>query len=127
MLTSDDRIVEFFPQPIVTSIVVMPTYMTLVNRIYHICSNTASIQMTLCSSNICFLALTISLMVYTTLSATTFVKIPNPGPTPMIPPNTTGIQKTSIKYQINLETKIYMIHKNMDKDLKHQLLALCSL
>ena len=78
--------------------------------------------MTLFGGKLGFLALTISLMVYTTLSATTFVKIPNLGPTPMIPTNTTGIQKTAIKYKFNLETELCMTHQNIEKALKHQLL-----
>ena len=122
MLVAVDKIVEFFPQPIVTSIVVMPTYNSLVNQIYHIFYNAGSIQMTLFGGKLGFLALTISLMVYTTLSATTFVKIPNLGPTPMIPTNTTGIQKTAIKYKFNLETELCMTHQNIEKALKHQLL-----
>ena len=59
-------------------------------------------------------------MVYANLSSTNFVEISKLGPTPMIPPNSTGIHKTAIKYKFNQETKLYMIHQNMDKTLKHQ-------
>ena len=123
MLTAVDKIVEFFPQTVVTSIVVMLTYNSLVNQIYHVFYNKASVYMTLHVGKLGCLALTISLMVYTTLSATTVVKIPNSGPTPIIPTNTTGIQKATIKYKFNLETELYMIHQNIDKDLKQQILG----
>ena len=42
---------------------------------------------------------------------------------PTIPPNTTGINQTAIRYKLTLETELYMIHKNMAKDLKQQLLV----
>ena len=79
--------------------------------------------MTLFGGKLGFLALTISLMVYMALSATAFVKIPNLGPTPMIPTNTTGIQKTATKYKFNLEMELYMIHQKIDKALKQHLLG----
>ena len=41
----------------------------------------------------------------------------------MILPNTAGIEQTTIRYKFSLETEIYILHQNMDKALKQQLLV----
>ena len=75
MTTVVENIVESFLHPAVFPIVRIPTYNTLMDSIYQISYNAASMQTTLCGGNIGSLMLTISLTVYATLSTTHF-KVP---------------------------------------------------
>ena len=61
-------------------------------------------QMMLGGGKIVFFAVTVSTIVYATLSATPFEKPSNPGLEPRIPPNSTGIERTVIRYNFTLET-----------------------
>ena len=70
-----------------------------------------------------FLAITVSPMVYAALSSTTFEKHLNPGLVPRIPPNSTGIEQTVIQYKFTPETELYLLHTNMDKAPKQQLMG----
>ena len=70
-----------------------------------------------------FLAITVSPMVYAALSATPFEKPLNPGLAPRIPPNSTVIEQTVIQYKFTLETELYLLHTNMYKSLKKQLMG----
>ena len=80
-------------------------------------------QMMLGGVKIVLLALTVSLMVYATLSETPFNKPLNPSLEPSIPPNSTGIDQTSILYNFTLETELYLFHTNIDRALKQQLMG----
>ena len=42
---------------------------------------------------------------------------------PTIPPKSTGIKQTALRYKFTLETKLYTLHQNMDKAPKQQLLG----
>ena len=70
-----------------------------------------------------FLTITVSPMVYAALSATPFEKPLNPGLAPRIPPNSTAIEQTVIRYKFTLETELYLLHTNMYKSLKKQLMG----
>ena len=70
-----------------------------------------------------FLAITVSPMLYAALSATPFEKPLNPGLAPRIPPNSTIIEQTVIRYKFTLETELYLLHTNIDKTLKQQLMG----
>ena len=70
-----------------------------------------------------FLTITVSPMVYAALSATPFEKPLNPGLEPRIPSNSTVIEKTVIRYKFTLETELYLLHTNMDKAPKQQLMG----
>ena len=94
----------------------------MADRIYQISSNASSMQTTLGGGNIGFLTLTVSPMVYATLSSTSFIKPANPGPAPETPMNTTGIKQTAIRYRFTPETELYTLLQNIDKSLKQQLL-----
>ena len=122
MPTVVNKIVESFPHPVVTPIFGMLKYNTLFDRIYDISSNVALIQKRLVSSKHSFLALTVSLTVYATLSVTSFTKPANLGPAPSVPKNSTGIKQTAIWYKFTLDTELYSLLQNMDKALKQQLL-----
>ena len=80
-------------------------------------------QMMLGGFKIVFLALTVSPMVYETLSETPFNKPLNSSLEPRIPPNSTGIDQTSIRYNFTLETELYLFHTNIDRALKQQLMG----
>ena len=41
----------------------------------------------------------------------------------MIPSNAIGNDQTIIRYNFTLNTELYMLHQNMDKDLKKKLLG----
>ena len=70
-----------------------------------------------------FLAITVSPMLYAALSATPFEKSLNPGLAPRIPPNSTIIEQTVIRYKFTLETELYLLHTNIDKAPKQQLMG----
>ena len=123
MPTAVDNIVESSPQTVVTPIVGMPTYDNMMDQIYQILYNTESMQMMIDGGNLNLLALAISPTVYTNLSATSFVEPSNPGLAPMIPSNAIGNDQTIIRYNFTLNTELYMLHQNMDKDLKKKLLG----
>ena len=95
----------------------------MVDRIYQISFNAFSMQTTLGGGKIGFLTLTVSPMVYATLSSKSFIKPDNPGPAPSIPMNTTGIEHTAIRYRFTPETELYTLLQNMDKSLNQQLLG----
>ena len=80
-------------------------------------------QMILGGKKIFFFELTVSQTVYATLSATPFDKPINPGMELMIPLKSTGIYQTSIRYNLNLETELYLLHTNMEKSLKQKLMG----
>ena len=118
-----DKLVNSFPRPVVTLIVGILTYDTLVERIYQISYIAALMQTTRGGSKLGFFALTFPTTVYATLSPTPFVKPANSGPTPAILMNTTNIKQTAIRYRFTLKTELYMLLQNMDKSLKQQLLG----
>ena len=62
-------------------------------------------------------------MVYATLSATPFKKPLNPSPSRTIPPTATSIKNTDIWYKLTLEIELYLLHTNMEKALKQQLIG----
>ena len=80
-------------------------------------------QMMLGGRKIVFFVVTVSPIVYATLSATPFDKPINPGMELMIPLKSTGIYQTSIRYNLNLETELYLLHTNMEKSLKQKLMG----
>ena len=63
-------------------------------------------QTMFCGDKFGFLALTISLKVYATLSPTSFIKHANPDPAPSIPTNTTVIEQSAIRYTFTLDTEL---------------------
>ena len=106
MTTAIDKIMESFLHPIATPIAVIPTYDTMVDQIYQISYNTASMHMPLSDGKLGFLTLTVYMMVYMTLYTNNFEKNPNSGPEPMILPNATGIKQTSIRYKFTVEKEL---------------------
>ena len=76
-------------------------------------------QTTLGGGNLVFLALTVSPTVYVILSTTTFIKPANPGPSPAIPTNTTGIEHTAIRYKFTLKTELYTLLHKSDTQTSH--------
>ena len=117
MPTVVNKIVESFPHPIVTLIIGILIYNTLVGSIYQMLYNAASMQTTLGNDNLGFLALTVFPMVYATLFTTPFEKLPHPGPAPNIPSNATIIKHIAIQYKFALYTELYLLHTNMYKAL----------
>ena len=122
MPTVVDKLVESFPHPVVTPIVGMPAYKTLVDKIYQISSKVALMQTKIGGGKLGFFALTVSTTVYATLSATTSAKPANPGTVPSITTNSTRIEQTAIRYKFTLDTELYLLLQNMDKSLKQHLL-----
>ena len=115
MPTTVEKLVETFLHPVVTLIFRIPTYDTLVDKIYQISSNVASMQATLDGGKLGFLALTVSPTVYANLSATSFIKPANPGLALEITTNITSIEQTSIPYKFTLDTELHKLLHNMDK------------
>ena len=123
MLTSVDKIVESFLHPLITPIDGIPTYDTLLGRIYQIPYNTVLMKTTIGSRKLGFLKVNVSPTVYATLYKTPFVKTPNPRTTLTILPNTTDINQTAIRYKFTLKRELCMLYHNMDKALNQHLLG----
>ena len=87
---------DSFLQPFLTPIVGMPTYDTLVERIYQISYNADLMHITLGGGKLGFISLAVSPAVYTTLSITLFKNFLNSVPYPTILPNDTSIKQTAI-------------------------------
>ena len=69
------------------------------------------------------LFLTVSPVVYATLSTTEFVPPVNLGPEPIIPTGSTGAAVADLRYHHTESTKIFTEYENTDKALCQLLLA----
>jgi hypothetical protein len=86
-------------------------------------ANSASIQSHLGNGRLGLLYLTVSPTVYNTLSAVPFIPPINPGPSPTIPPHSTGPQIADIRYDFTTATTIFKQYDLADKALKQLLLG----
>ena len=114
ILTAFDKLVDSFLHPIIAPFLGMPNYEILVYSIYKISHNTASMHTTLRGVKLGFLVLTVYPTVHATLFTTPFGELLNPGPAPMIPPNSASIEQTSIQYKFTLETQLLLLYTNIN-------------
>jgi hypothetical protein len=118
-----DRIIESFPHPTILPIVGQPTYETLAEVHLKLNTNAASVQSHLGNGILGLLYLTVSPAVYNTQSATAFIAPINPGPSPTIPPLSTGPQIADIRSQHDVKNALYKEYDATDKALKSLLLS----
>jgi hypothetical protein len=118
-----DRIIESFPHPTIMPIVGQPTYETLAEVHLKLNTNAASVQSHLGNGLLGLLYLTVSPAVYNTQSAVNFTPPANPGPSPIIPANSTGPQIADIRRQHDIATALYKQYDATDKALKSLLIA----
>ena len=97
MTSSTDKIVESFPYPTISPIIGQPGYDTIAEIHLQLNANAASVQSHLGNGALGLLYRTVTPAVYNTLSLVAFVPPPNPGTTPVIPPNLTGPQIADIR------------------------------
>ena len=122
-MSTADKIIERFPHPTIPPIVGQPAFDTLQALKLLLSTNAASIVSHLGSGTLGLLWLTVSDLVYNTLSPTPFVPPPNPGPIPIIPANSTGVVVTSLTDTHNREAKLFHEYNNTDTALKQLLLG----
>ena len=123
MPTSINKLVEAFPQPTIPPIIGVPTYDTISEVIMILSSNAALILTNLGCGTLGYLALLETPDIYNTISATPFVPPPNPGAAPTVPPGTTSIEQTRIRYDFVAATSLYSQLHNVKGALLQQLLG----
>jgi hypothetical protein len=123
MPTAIDKLVENFPHPNITPIDGQPNYETLAELHVQLNSNAASVHSNLGNGQLGLLPLTVSDVVYNTLSNTPFVTPINPGPNPTIPAHSTGILINEINRQHDAATHLFNQYGSIDKALKQQIVA----
>ena len=90
MPTAIDKIVDFTPFQTIPPIVGTPTYNTIAEVNLKLYSNAASIQSNLGCVTLSLLQLTVSPVIYNTLSSIAFIVPVNPVYEPIISANSTG-------------------------------------
>ena len=98
MPTAIYKIVDGFPFQTIPPIVETPTYNTIAEVNLKLNSNATSVQSNLGCGTLGLPQLTVSPVVYNTLSVTSFFVPINPGTAPDIPANSTGAQITKLCY-----------------------------
>ena len=71
-----------------------------------------------------YLSLTVTPVVYDTLSTTDFFSSENPGASTVYPINTTTIKQTAIYYKFDMGTTLFSMNNNLEKALKLQILEI---
>ena len=122
MASTVEKIVENFPYPTFTPVAGVPDYEALAELHTQANSNSSSIQSNLGGGNHGLLAVTLEAAVLDTLTATPFVIPLNPGASPIIPANATGVQISSLQKAHKDETTAFHQYINVDKALKQQLI-----
>ena len=122
-MSSTDKILETFPFPPIPSIISQPNYESISGANLCLNSNSASIQSHLDDGALGLLYLTVHAPVYNTLSLIPFIPLVNPGPDPIIPPDSTGPQIFNIRLQFATAAKLFKQYDAVDKALKQQLLG----
>ena len=123
MPSTIDSIVNGFPFPTVHPIIGEPNYESIAALHLQLNANAASVSSHLGNGVLGLLYLTVSPAVYATLSAVPFVPPINPGPTPIIPPGSTGPQIANIRATFVEDTDLFKQYSTTDKALKQLLIA----
>ena len=123
MSTAIEKIVDRFPFPMIPPIFGTPTYHTISEVNLKLNSNAASVQSNLCYGTLVLLQLTVSPVLYNTLSVSTSVVPINPGSSSKILANCTGAQLTKICYAFGTAAALFSEYYRSDKDLRQILLT----
>ncbi len=123
MVTTIDTIVAGFPFPTVLLIVGKPNYESLFELHQQLNANSSSIPSHLGNGQLGLLPLTVTNVVYNTLSAIPFVPPVNPGPAPIVPPGLTGPQIADIRFAYKTAAALFSDYVLADKALKQLLLG----
>ena len=107
MLYSIDKIVEGLPFQTIDPIVGAPNYGKIAKVHLKLNSNAASVYYNLGNGTLGLLYLTLSHVVYATLSATAFIMPVNPGAAPVISAGSTVPKKSDLRYSFTAAKKIF--------------------
>ena len=121
-MPSTEKIVDSFPNPTIQPIIGKPTYESIRRVHLKLNANAASIQSHLGNGRLGLLALTVTPVVFNTLSHLPFVAPRNPGPNAVIPPAQTAAQISTIRETYETQAKLYQQYDATDKALKQQLI-----
>ena len=118
---SIDSILESFPYPNIPPIQGQPTYQSIADLTKTACENAASVPSVSGGGAHGHLGIVLSDAQYTALTGVAYNPPVDPGPTPTIPPGTTGPQIAAIERQFKEEQRIFQTHANVDAALKQQI------
>ena len=117
MPTAIDKIVDGFPFPTILTIVGSPNYKKIAEVYLKLNSNAVSVQSNLGCGTLGLLQLTVSPVVYATLSATDFIAPVNHGAGTTIPSISLGPQITNLRYAHDVTTAVFNEYDHTDKAL----------
>ena len=117
MPTAIDKILYGFPFPTIFPIVGAPNYNFFSEVHLKLNSNATSVQSNLGCGTLGLLQLTVSPAVYTTLLATAFIDLVNPGADPTIPSTASGTHTTNLCYAREAATVVFNEYDRTDKAL----------
>ena len=123
MSSTVDKIVENFPFPTILPIVGEPNYETIAQVHFKLNENSASIQSNLGDGQLGILFLTVSPAVYSTLYATDFVPLVNPGATAIITTGATTAVIANGRQSFTDATALFKKYKSANKALKQMILG----
>lgn len=123
MPTAVDKLVEGFPHPHILPITGQPNYETLAELHVQLNSNAASVHSNLGNGQLGLLQLTVSTVVYNTLSNTPFITPINPGPTAIVPPLSTAAVINEVHRQHDAAVALFNEYEATDKALKQQIVG----
>ena len=123
MVASINKIIEAVSQSSIPPVIGQTTYYSIHKIHQYLSSNTAFIQSNLGCGTLGFIYLTLSPIIYATLSATLFVPPPNPGATTTIPSTLTAAQTSYIRQAHTESQEVFNKDDNTDKSLKNLLIS----
>jgi hypothetical protein len=112
MAPEDSKIADNFPHKSIHPIVGQPTYESIKELHLKLNENAVKVHSNLGNGLLGYLGVTVTPAIYNTLSATPFVNPPNPGITPVIPPNSTGPAMNNIR--VIFKAELLAFQKYMD-------------
>ena len=121
--TAVDTTVEGFPNPSLPNHSGNPDYKNTKETQQLLTANVASIECNLSGGQNSYLSLILPPEQYARVSGTAFVLLPNPGRTAQVPEWTTPTEETRINREHAEQIRLYDKYRNIDSDLKNQLLA----
>jgi hypothetical protein len=123
-LTSVDKILAFFPEQTIPTIVGEPTYDSVSDLAAAIKSNAAAVLSAQGGGQLGHLILTVTPQAYLALSGNVPYQVPvNPGPFYVPGPNLTGPQMLAEERVFNAALAEYNLYQNTDRALKQQIIS----
>ena len=121
-MSTVDKIIDSFPFPTLPNITGEPDYETLSELHTKLNANAASVQTNLGGGTLGHLWLTLKPEVYNTLTNTPFQPPENPGSQPVIPEGATGPATASIRFDFDINSRLFQKYNCVELALKSQLI-----